>query len=55
MYERLFAALDPNGDQTTTTFMVKDLQGSAKKGKAAEDMFNDTNMSFGREIEHIQK
>ena len=54
MYERLFQALDPVGDQTTT-FTIKDMNASAKKGKPAEDTFNDTNMSFGREIEHIQR
>lgn len=42
MYEKMFSALDPSGSATC---------GSRKN----EDMFNNTNMSFGKEIENIQK
>lgn len=42
MYEKMFSALDPSGSATA---------GSRKN----EDMFNNTNMSFGKEIENIQK
>lgn len=46
MYDKMFVALETgNGDLTN----------SAGRGKKPEEMFNSTQMSFGKEIEQMQK
>lgn len=47
MYEKMFAALDPNGEQAIEP--GKGVRGST------EELFNNTNMSFGKEFQQIHK
>ena len=50
MYEKMFTALESG--QQLETINANNVSGSRKK---PEELFNSTSMSFGKEIEHMQK
>ena len=50
LYEKMFQALEHQGDGPTS-----DISVNRKFNKKPEELFNSTQMSFGKEIENMQK
>jgi len=62
MYEKMFQALeigngayDAYGSKGQESCSGSGARGGSKRGGGTEDVFNSTQMSFGKEIEQIQK
>lgn len=51
MYEKMFSALEQGNDTNT----LRSANNSASRTKRPEELFNSTSISFGKEIENMQK